>query len=143
MPVPPGAGQSRRRIRHPPLRVLIVDNVRSTRRVVCDLLERRGYRIAGEATSGAAAIAAVASLTPDAVLLDVHLNDQSGFRVASAISTLRPALPVLLTATEFEDGFYALARESGATGFVPKSLLGRVEFTRFWPSSRRRRAAPG
>lgn len=102
-----------------------------------ELLLRRGYEIAAEADTGAAAVEAVERVAVDAVLLDVHLPDASGFRIAAQIACLSPALPILLTSADFDDGFYALARQSGATGFVPKALLGRVEFTRFWPGSTR------
>ena len=122
---------------------MIVDDTPSFRRAVRGLLERRGYRVAGEADCAAAAIASVERLEPHAVLADVNLPDMDGFALTARLTGGRPGPAVLLTADDFEDGFYARARRCGASGFVPKSLLPRAELTRFWPSSPDGRARRG
>lgn len=116
-------------------RVLIVDDMPSSRRAAIDLLERHGYSIAGEADSAAAAVAAVEQLEPDAVLLEVCLPDQNGFQVAARMTQARPTLAVLLTSASFDDDYFELAHKSGARGFVHKSLLPQTELTRYWPSA--------
>ena len=117
-------------------RVLVVDDAPAFRRVICELLSRRGYQIVGEAATAAAAIELTESLAPDAVLLDIHLPDGNGFDVAGRLTRAHPSLAVLLTSLDFEGNFYALADVSGARGFVPKADLASVEFTIFWPGSR-------
>jgi DNA-binding NarL/FixJ family response regulator len=117
-----------------PPSILIVDDAPAFRSVVRELLERRGYIVAGEADCGADALDLVGRLDPDAVLLDVHLPGESGFEVAARLAEVRPGLPVLLTSADFDRNFYALADLAGARGFVPKSELARVEFTMFWPA---------
>jgi DNA-binding NarL/FixJ family response regulator len=124
------AGRGRLR----PPGILIVDDAPVFRCVVRELLERRGYVVAGEADCGADALDLVQRLDPDAVLLDVHLPDETGFEVAARLAQARPGLPVLLTSADFDRNFYALADLAGARGFVPKSELAQVEFTMFWPS---------
>jgi DNA-binding NarL/FixJ family response regulator len=119
------------------VRVLVVDDAPAFRRVICELLTRRGYQIAGEAWTAAQAIDMTESLEPDAVLLDVHLPDGNGFALAAQLTRAHPYLAVLLTSLDFDNNFYALADMSGARGFVPKSDLARVEFTIFWPASDR------
>jgi DNA-binding NarL/FixJ family response regulator len=99
------------------------------------LLERRGYTVAGEADRGATAADLVDRLEPDAVLLDVDLPDESGFELTARLIRVRPGLAVLLTSVDFDDNAFAQAHVSGARGFVPKTQLAQVEFGMFWPSA--------
>lgn len=113
-------------------RVVIIDDSTLCRTVIRELLEHRGYDIAGEAGSVATAIDLVERLSPDAVLLDIHLPDGNGFEVAAYLRAHHPNVAVLLTSIDFQSSFYALADVSGARGFVPKSQLGDVQFELFW-----------
>ena len=54
-----------------PTTALIVDDHPSFRRFARKLLESAGYVVVGDADDGAAAIAAVRTLRPEVVLLDV------------------------------------------------------------------------
>ncbi|MFZ0380130.1 MAG: response regulator [Solirubrobacteraceae bacterium] len=120
------------------LRVLIVDDTTCCRQIVCELLERRGYEIAGEAAGVAAALGLAERIQPDAALLDVHLPDGDGFDLAEQLTRSQPGMAVLLTSADFDEHFYARADASGARGFVPKSQLAEVELERFWPGNDRR-----
>jgi DNA-binding NarL/FixJ family response regulator len=104
---------------------------------VCELLERRGYQVAGEAEGVAAALRMAVDIQADAALLDIHLRDGNGFELAAQLTRSQPQIAVLMTSSDFDDRFYALADASGARGFVPKSQLAQVELGRFWPGSRR------
>jgi DNA-binding NarL/FixJ family response regulator len=98
------------------------------------LLERRGYTVAGEADRGAIVSDLVERLEPDAVLLDVHLPDDNGFKLAARLTGARPELAVLLTSVDFDHGFYVRAEASGARGFVPKAQLAQAELAVYWPT---------
>ena len=63
------------------IKVLIVDDHPSFRASARMLLECEGYEVVGEAADGKAALAEVARLSPDVVLLDVGLPDLDGFEV--------------------------------------------------------------
>lgn len=116
------------------VRVLVVDDSPSFREAARELLEARGYVVAGEAGCAAAATRAVERLAPDAVLLDVHLRDADGPKVAAELMRARPELAVLLVSAD--DLSDKLGKGSHCPGFVPKSQLARVDFARFWPDSR-------
>jgi CheY-like chemotaxis protein len=118
--------------------VVIVDDASGFRMATRELLERRGYHVAGEADSAAAAVKLVERLRPDAILLDVHLPDGNGFEVAARLRDHHPSVAVLLTSGDVDVSSYARAAECGAQGFVPKEQLGHVELERFWPGG-----APG
>ena len=112
--------------------VLIVDDATTYREAVRALLEQRGYSVVGEADCVATALNYVKCLAPDAVLLDIHLPDGDGFDLTARIRDVRPEIAVLLTSSDFEHRFYALAEAHGARGYVPKDQLSHVDFASFW-----------
>ena len=118
--------------RMPPKRVLIVDDQPAFRRVVRDLLIRRGHAVVSEADGLVTALAALEECEPDAVLLDVCLGIESGFDVARVLTGLRPGLPVLLVSTDDRYEDEARVRECGARGFVSKSRLADADFGTLW-----------
>ena len=65
-----------------PVRVLIVDDHASFRRLARLLLVVAGFDVIGEATDAGCARELIERLRPDAVLLDVMLPDGSGVDVA-------------------------------------------------------------
>lgn len=65
-----------------PLRVLIVDDHVGFRGFARRLLAALGMDVVGEVGDGLAALAEVARVRPDLVLLDVLLPDLDGFEVA-------------------------------------------------------------
>jgi DNA-binding NarL/FixJ family response regulator len=119
------------------LRVLLVDDAPSYRRIVCELLARRGYEVAGEAETVAGALRLADAAQPDAALVDVHLPDGDGFELAARLTQSYPWMAVLMTSSEFNPNFYARAEASGARGFVPKLHLAQIEFEAFWPGDHR------
>jgi DNA-binding NarL/FixJ family response regulator len=96
------------------------------------LLEEDGFSVVGEASDGVSALAAVRSLRPDAVLLDVHLPDMDGFAVAAALGLERPAPRVVLTSSDEDEEVGSLLRRSGALGFVPKAALAEAPLAALW-----------
>jgi DNA-binding NarL/FixJ family response regulator len=115
--------------------VLIVDDATAYRKTVRALLERRGYDVVGEADCAATALDLVKCLAPDAVLLDIHLHDGDGFDLTARIRDVRPDIAVLVTSSDIDDRFCALAEAHGARGYVPKNQLSHVDFAGFWPDA--------
>ena len=99
--------------------VLIVDDHAGFRRQARRSLEADGYKVVGEATSGAAGIEAAAKLEPDIVLLDVHLPDANGFDIVSRMM----ARSVVLISTHDRQDYAELIGRSGARGFLSKDQL--------------------
>jgi DNA-binding NarL/FixJ family response regulator len=102
--------------------VLIVDDHPSFRATARALLESEGYDVVGEAEDGESALAAVASLRPALVLLDVQLPDMDGFEVASRLQG-RGSPTIVLTSSRDGCEFGSLVETSGARGFIPKAEL--------------------
>lgn len=104
--------------------LLIVDDHAGFRAFARALLEAAGYDVVGEADNGASALAAVAALDPDLVLLDVALPDQDGFEVCARLSHRDAARPaVVLISSRDASSFRQRLAASSARGFLPKSDL--------------------
>jgi len=103
------------------LSVLIVDDHAAFRAAARELLEAEGFRVVGEAADGAAALAAVAELEPDVVLLDVQLPDLNGFDVAEQLEAGAPAV-VFVSSRSISSFRWRLAGNP-AWVFIAKSEL--------------------
>ena len=109
--------------------ILIVDDHPSFRTSARRMLETDGYKVVGEAASGALAIDAVRELDPDVVLLDVRLPDLDGFEVAERLAANGTAPAIVLTSSRDRSDFGYEIDASPAHGFIPKSELSAEAIT--------------
>jgi DNA-binding NarL/FixJ family response regulator len=108
-------------------RVVVVDDHAGFRATARRLLEADGFDVVGEAADGPDGVAAVRSLRPDLVLVDIGLPTGDGFAVATdvsdgAVATRRPHV-VLITSRD-PGAYEERVRTSPALGLVPKDELG-------------------
>lgn len=104
------------------IRVLIADDqalVRSGFRAI--LSAQTDIQVVGEAGTGAEAIAAVGSTSPDVVLMDVRMPDVNGIEATSGITSTHAAKVVMLTTFDIDEHVYDAFR-AGATGFLLKTV---------------------
>ncbi|MGD1051820.1 MAG: response regulator transcription factor [Solirubrobacteraceae bacterium] len=111
--------------------VLIVDDDPGFGRAAAEVLTARGYRVLGQATSVADALAKCDQLDPDAVLVDVRLPDGDGVSLAEQLHARPHAPMVLLTSTDRKAVLPETLRLSGANGFVPKTRLADCDMDQF------------
>jgi len=104
-----------------PLRLLLVDDHPIVRTGLRMLFQSEPEMlVVGEAASGAAAIAAVAKLHPDVVIMDVAMPGMTGIEATRQIKAHNPETIVLaLTMHEDEQYFFAMLN-AGASGYIPK-----------------------
>lgn len=107
------------------LRCLIVDDnarfLKAARRTLGD----RELEVVGAVTTGEAALREVDELRPDVLLVDISLDDESGFDVAERLVERHPWLRsrIVLISTRSEDEYADLIERSPVVGFLAKSQL--------------------
>ena len=117
----------------PPVRVLTVDDQAMFRRVARDVIDATaGFEAIGEATSGNEALAAVARLAPDVVLMDVRMPGMDGIEVARRLAASHPATRVVLISIEESVDMPSAARLAGAVPLVRKQDFGPRLLRRIW-----------
>jgi DNA-binding NarL/FixJ family response regulator len=106
--------------------VVIVDDHAAFRSAARAILQAAGFDVVGEAADGASAIAAVAELRPDVVLLDIQLPDVDGFEVARQLPRSQV---VVLTSSRSASSFRRRLAANPAWSFIPKSDLSGETLT--------------
>jgi cyclic di-GMP phosphodiesterase len=110
-------------------RILVVDDTEANREVLLDVLGGDGHEVI-VASTGAAAMRALADDKPDLVLLDVMLPDVNGFDLCRQMKA-RPEteyLPVILVTAHYELRDRTLSARAGADDFLTYPIH-RLELT--------------
>ena len=108
------------------LRVLIVEDHKRFRRVLCELLQQRAdLLIVGEAADGLEAICQAEALRPDVVVLDIGLPMLSGLEVAERIRAKVPDAKLMFVTNESSLEVVEQAFRRGAHGYVYKPRVQR------------------
>lgn len=104
-----------------PTTVLLVDDHELIRQGLRRAFEHTGdFSVVGEAGSVTEALAAVAALTPDVVVVDVRLPDGSGLDAARTIRAGSTVIGIVVLTMYAGDEQLFGALEAGASAFVPK-----------------------
>ncbi|MCI5122292.1 MAG: hybrid sensor histidine kinase/response regulator [Candidatus Electrothrix sp. AUS4] len=104
-----------------PLRVLVVDDSISVRKVVSNFITQQGW-LPVAARNGIEAMEKIREERPSVVLLDVEMPRMNGFEVLQALQAqaeLRD-IPVAMLTSRSADKYQEKARELGARGFMTK-----------------------
>ena len=103
--------------------ILIVDDDRSTRHLLCGILSPQGYNVE-EASNGIEALKAAAALKPDLILLDAVMPEKDGFDTVRSLkkeAATKQIPVVMVTALEkTEDRVRAL--EAGSNDILTKPV---------------------
>ncbi|HKC28423.1 MAG TPA: response regulator transcription factor [Jatrophihabitans sp.] len=106
-----------------PVRVLIVDDQELVRTGLRGILrDRLGFDVVGECADGAMVPAAVTTLRPDVVLMDVRMPTVDGVTATRELRRNPDAPPVLVLTTFDDDEALAGALRAGASGFLLKGV---------------------
>jgi len=103
--------------------LVVVDDHARFRAAVAERLTAAGWRVVGEAATGAAAIDVIARLAPDVVLLDVVLPDMDGFAVADRLAAAGSMSAVVLTSGHDRGDFAGRIQAAPVRGFLPKEKI--------------------
>src|SRR5918999_5218146 len=110
-----------------PRRVVVADDSRLMRRMLCDALSRQGFDVVGSAADGDEALVLCRQHRPDALTLDLHMPGLDGLGVLRALrdGKAAPVPVVVVSAFSPAHGAYAVdALAEGAFDLVAKPALG-------------------
>ncbi|MGW4020206.1 response regulator [Streptomyces sp. NPDC005009] len=103
------------------IRVLIADDQQMVRQGFTVLLNTQpDIEVVGQAVNGVDAVARVAELTPDVVLMDIRMPELGGIEATALITNATPDVRVLVLTTFDLDEYVYEALRAGASGFLLK-----------------------
>ena len=106
---------------------IVVEGIPGRDRLVRTLEGLGGLEIVGMAEDVPAAIAALTTTPPDALILDLQLPRGSGLQVLRAVRSRLPGIRVIVMTTFPAEPYRKAALAAGAEGFLDKSAdFGRV-----------------
>ncbi|MEV7557393.1 response regulator transcription factor [Streptomyces sp. NPDC089795] len=105
-----------------PIKVMIADDQMMVRQGFTVLLDAQpDIEVVGQAVDGADAVAKVAELAPDVVLMDIRMPGMGGIEATSVITAVPDAAVKVLVLTTFDlDEYVYEALRAGASGFLLK-----------------------
>jgi DNA-binding NarL/FixJ family response regulator len=122
------------------VQVLLVDDQAAFRRAAARVLARLpGFELVAEADTGEASVEAARRLTPDLVLMDIHLPGIDGPEatrriLAQALAGVGRPVVFLLSTYEAAD-YAALTAACGAATYLPKAEFGPATLRAAWATS--------
>lgn len=104
------------------VRVVVADDHTLVRQsVIKAVRSEEGIEVVGEASDGPTALAAVRTLSPDLVVLDIAMPGADGLAVAEQLRRDHPDVRIVFLSMHDDDTSLQRAVALGANGFVSKS----------------------
>jgi DNA-binding NarL/FixJ family response regulator len=108
------------------LRVLIVDDSETTRRILREVINSQYWEVCGEAENGWSGVKRFQELKPDVVVLDLSMPDISGIEAAKWMSESDPTVPLILFTILNTEAIEAAAKSAGIYAVVPKTEVWKL-----------------
>ena len=107
---------------NPNMKILIVDDFSTMRRIIRNLLKEIGYNNADEAEDGQVALAKLKAEGVEFVVSDLNMPNMNGFELLHAVRAdpALASLPVLLVTAEAKKEDIITAAQAGASGYIVK-----------------------
>jgi two-component system, chemotaxis family, protein-glutamate methylesterase/glutaminase len=105
-----------------PLKVLVVDDSKMIRRVICDIIGSDGTKkVVGEAANGKEALELLRHTDPDVITLDINMPVMDGLTALKHIMISHPTPTVMISALTQEGALETFeSLKYGAIDFLPK-----------------------
>ncbi len=112
-----------------PLRVLVIDDHRSMRAIIKDLLHKVGLDDVAEAENGKAALAYLRAPDvefPDVIICDLHMDEMDGMEFCNAVrndKNLRNhGVPILMLTGDLDKLLHEVSKQVGAMSVLTKPV---------------------
>ncbi|MBE5942252.1 MAG: response regulator [Lachnospiraceae bacterium] len=101
-------------------KILIVDDSRTSRKILKGILENAGYEVVGEATNGQEGYERYVELMPDIVTMDITMPVLDGIEALKKIKNEYPEAKVVMVTAAGQKTKMVEAVQNGANEFVSK-----------------------
>jgi DNA-binding NarL/FixJ family response regulator len=108
------------------VRVLLADDHGLLVEGLSNLLTAHGIDVVGVAANGQEAVVQALALEPDLVLMDLRMPVCDGLTATRQVKTQLPAIRIVILTTSAEDQDLFAAIQSGACGYLLKSMSGNA-----------------
>ena len=108
------------------MRVLLADDHLLIVEGLSTLLSVNGLDVVGVASDGREAVAQALALNPDLILMDLRMPVMDGLAATRLIKAQRPEIKIVMLTTSADDQDLFAAVESGACGYLLKSISGKA-----------------
>lgn len=108
------------------MRVMLVDDSKTIRRIQRSILEQLGHTEIEEACDGQDALTRVGSFQPELILLDWNMPNMDGLSFLKAFRQKNTATPVIMVTTEAEKGRVIEAIRAGVNNYVVKPFTPEI-----------------
>lgn len=107
-------------------KILIVDDSRTSRKILRGILEELGYEVIGEATNGEEGVKMYEELKPDLVTLDITMPIMDGIDALKHIMAKDSSAKVVMVTAAGQKGNVVDALKLGAFDFISKPFEPEV-----------------
>lgn len=119
------------------IRVLLVDDHELIRIGIRSIIKGiPGIESIGEATNGEEALEMIASLHPDIVLLDIHMDGLNGLDALARSKERFPDVKIIMLSMDASEEHVIQALRAGASGYLPKATSFQELATAIWSVAR-------
>src|SRR5574343_1171955 len=99
------------------MRIMIVDDNASMRKVLAALFSGAGHEVVGAFADGNGIEELIGQTTPEVICLDYHLPGRDGLAILRSIQKAAPGVDVILMTASSDAAVESQAADAGAAGF--------------------------
>lgn len=112
-------------------KILLADDHAMFRKGLRGLLEKKGFRVVGEAGDGREALEKARELSPDVVVMDITMPNLDGIEATRGLTAESPGIKVIVLSIHGGKRFVEKVLQAGAAGYVlkdsaPEELMDAV-----------------
>jgi pilus assembly protein CpaE len=107
------------------IKVLIADDMPSTRESICKLMEfHPELTVVAEAGSGAEAITLAKDIKPDIILMDINMPGMDGIAATAQLTLELPNAAIIMMSVQGDQEYLRKAMKAGAKDYLVKPFTG-------------------